>query len=145
MKKKKKINPLKYNKYFLYENSVQSPELEISFINRVFKNLRGRRPISIKEDFCATASFCCEWVMKSPKNKAYGVDLDQVPLKWALKYQLIKLQPDEVKRIDLRLANVLDRFKPAVDVVTALNFSYFIFKKREVLKAYFKNVYRTLN
>ena len=44
----------KDKKYFLYENSVQNPEGDIEFINEKFSTVRGKYPISLREDFGGT-------------------------------------------------------------------------------------------
>src|SRR5688572_8118187 len=49
------------DKHELYQLSVQDPEIEIAFINRVYKKTHGRLPVSLREDFCGTALFCAAW------------------------------------------------------------------------------------
>ena len=60
----------------LYELSVQEPEAEVDFIDQVWKELRGRKASSIREDFCGTAIASMEWVKRRKTNFAWGVDLD---------------------------------------------------------------------
>ena len=60
----------------LYEKSVQCPEAEIDLVLQAWGEIRGRQPLSLREDFCGTFSLCCEWVKSCSNNKAYGIDLD---------------------------------------------------------------------
>ncbi len=50
------------DRHDLYEKSVQNVKDEYDFISKTFKDLRGRKPVSMREDFCGTAGMCCEWV-----------------------------------------------------------------------------------
>jgi len=135
-KRKKKLaegaDPLK-----LYQLSVQCPEVEIDFFTKVFREHRGRRPLSMREDFCGTAYLATEWVKSHKKRTALGVDLDAPTLAWARQHVLGKAKPGVAERVELIEANVLDVTDPKVDVTCALNFSYCIFKSRDLLKRYF--------
>ena len=51
--------------YELYELSVQNVAEECSFVDYLFKELRGRKAHGLREDFCGTASAACEWVRSS--------------------------------------------------------------------------------
>ena len=46
----------------LYERSVQAVDVEVEFLQDTFRALRGRSPITYREDFCGTAAAACEWV-----------------------------------------------------------------------------------
>ena len=50
------------DRYELYELSVQDVESEVIFLQDTFTSLRGRTAHLLREDFCGTASACCEWV-----------------------------------------------------------------------------------
>lgn len=91
----------------------------------------------MREDFCGTFALCHEWVKLDPKNIAYGVDLDPEPLAWGMKKYFVPAESDLQRRILPIQANVLDPRLPKADVICALNFSYFFFRKREELKKYF--------
>ena len=45
----------KPDKYLLYQNSVQNPAYEVNFMRRVYRKIRGRSPLLLREDFCGTA------------------------------------------------------------------------------------------
>jgi hypothetical protein len=65
------------------------------------------------------------------------VDLDAPTLRWGREHNLDTLEAGERERVILKRANVLDVTRPKVDLVVALNFSYFIFHTRETLCEYF--------
>lgn len=136
-RKKKKTMAETADRHVLYEKSVQNVEFEYNFVSDTFRKLRGRRPRQVREDFCGTASMCCEWVRRSKKNTAIGVDIDPQVLAWGRKHNLSRLKPDARLRISLIQEDVfrVKTDKP-VDVVLAMNFSYQLFMTREQLGAY---------
>lgn len=139
-----KSEPKEFDKYWYYINSVQAPDVDTDFFLQVYKENRKKTPISLREDFCGTFSVCCEWVKKNPKFHAVGIDLDPEPIAWGKENHLAELTPNQKGRVAVLQANVMDPKLMSTDIVVAQNFSFFLFKKREDLKAYFQNVYRTL-
>lgn len=139
MAPKKQIPDLHY----LYEASVQGVETDLDFAARVFKNKRKRKPNDLREDFCGTAALACEWVKRSPKHRAWGVDIDRPTLDWGIAHNVSQLGPD-AGELNLLCADVLHAKTPPADLVIALNFSYCVFKTRELLRAYFKQVHKAL-
>ena len=129
--------------HHLYEASVQSVDVDLDFAARVFKNKRGRKAVTLREDFCGTAALACEWADRSPKNRAWGVDIDQPTLDWGLAHN-VPYVGEKAGTIDLLCGDVLTTKTPPVDMVMALNFSYCIFKTREQLRGYFKAVRKNL-
>ena len=125
------------DKYLCYQQSVQSPEHEIEFFDQVFREAYGRRPMSLREDFCGTFAICCDWVRSHRKRTAVGVDLDAEPLKWGRENNLAKLTPSEQARVRLLQQDVRSANRP-VDILTAQNFSFWIFKTRKGLLDYFR-------
>ncbi len=125
-------------KYQLYEASVQCPENDISFINEKFKELRGRKPLTLREDFCGTGYISCEWVQQSPKHEAWGLDLDPEPVNYGKNTHYVKLSKSQQRRMHYDLKNVMKPVGFKADVCAAFNFSYYIFKKRQELVEYFK-------
>jgi hypothetical protein len=107
-------------------------------MQKVFREHFGRDARRLREDFCAAANQAVEWVRQHAKNEAWGIDLDPEPLAWGTKHNASKLSPEQLKRLHLIEGNVLDPREPAADIVTAQNFSYFIFKERGLLLNYFK-------
>jgi hypothetical protein len=126
------------DRHELYELSVQDPPSEVEFITRSYRKLRGRKPLSIREDFCGTAVFSLAWVESDPRRTAIGVDLDRATLDWGLRERIEPAGPEVASRITLRNANVLDPCPPLVDVAVGFNFSYWCFETREGLRRYFE-------
>jgi len=128
----------------LYERSVQNVEAEVEFIETAFRELRGRRPVTFREDFCGTAAAACHWVMSGRNKCAWAVDIDPKVLAWGRAHNVSGLRPAQQRRLEVLEANVLTVRTPPVDVVGAFNFSYWCFKDRAVLADYFRAVRRTL-
>lgn len=124
----------------LYERSVQCPESEVLLIYQSWEELRERRPVFIREDFCGTSAVAREWVKQNEANRVIGVDLDPVVLEWAQNKIDAELTKKQVSRIKLVEHDVFTAEIPPVDCTLAMNFSYYGFKKRSQLLRYFKNV-----
>jgi len=124
----------------LYERSVQCPESEVLLIYQSWEELRERRPVFIREDFCGTSAVAREWVKQNEANRVIGVDLDPVVLEWAQNKIDAELTEEQVSRIKLVEHDVFTAEIPPVDCTLAMNFSYYGFKKRSQLLRYFKNV-----
>lgn len=137
---------LPFDKYDFYKIAVQSPEDDVRFYQRIYKQIRkGKSPIFLREDFCGTGAISCEWVKLNKKYKSSGLDLDNEPMNYGRKHYIEKLNSHQKKRIALINKDVLSKGLPRADIAVAVNFSYFFFKQREMLKKYFKNVYDSLN
>jgi SAM-dependent methyltransferase len=131
------------DRHRLYQLAVQSPEADVRFMNRVYRGLRDRPAQTLKEDFCGTAALAAEWVRSRRKNRAIGVDLDRRALDWGRKNNVAPLG-DGSSRIRLIQADVRAVRSPKVDVIAAMNFSYFVFKTRPELLDYFSNARASL-
>lgn len=129
----------------LYEDAVQAVDGEIEYLVDTFKALRGREPISFREDFCGTASAACEWVGTDPRRTAVGVDIDEDVLEWGRANRVGRLPEVDRARVKLLHADVTTVETEPVDVVGAFNFSYYCFKTRDELRAYFRRVHDALN
>lgn len=136
-KKTKPRGPRSRDYHWLYQESVQSPEIQFEFFDRVYRERHGRLPRVLKEDFCGTALLAREWVLRRDSNIAIGVDLDAPTLRWGREHNLDSLEADQRKRVTLHRDNVLHVTRPKVEIVVALNFSYFIFHTRDTLREYF--------
>jgi hypothetical protein len=146
-KRKKKSSPKlaeTADRHRLYELSVQCAEAEIDFVDETYRKLRGRRARLLREDFCGTANVCCEWISRRKQNRAIGVDLDPEVLAWSHKHRLGQLTPNRANRISLLKKNVLTVDTEAPDIISAMNFSYWLFKERRQLKRYFRRVHKQL-
>jgi hypothetical protein len=132
------------DRHALYEAAVQCVEAEIDFVDVEFRRLRGRRAQVLREDFCGTANTACEWVRRRRYNQAYGIDLDRSVLDWGEAHHVAALKPAQRRRITLLEADVMRAGTPPADIILAMNFSYWIFKERARLTAYFRRVRASL-
>ena len=134
------------DRHVLYEIAVQSPDAEMDFVQATFKKLRGRACRSIREDFCGTGHSSCEWVGRGADHTAVGLDLHGPTLAWGKCHNVSKLTQDQRSRLKLLQCNVLDPAPEArgTDSVLAMNFSYFCFATRDLLRSYFRKVRETL-
>jgi hypothetical protein len=139
MKKKKSLPDL----HHLYEASVQGVGTDLDFATRIFKKKTGRKPTDLREDFCGTAALACEWVKRSPQHRAWGVDIDQPTLDWGVAHNVTQLGP-QAGELNLLCDDVLKVKTPRTDLLMALNFSYCVFKTRELLRTYFRRAYDAL-
>jgi len=143
--RKKKTLAEKADRHVLYEKSVQNVPEEYKFVSKTFRKLRGRRPKSVREDFCGTASMCCEWVRRSKENTAIGVDVDPDVLSWGRQHNLSRLKPEARLRVSLLQEDVCKvKTEKPVDVVLAMNFSYQLFMTRKKLGGYFRKARKAL-
>lgn len=131
--------------HWLYEASVQNVGTDINFARRVFSRHRKRQPLTLREDFCGTAKLACDWVARKSQHEAWGIDFHQPTLDWGEKYNAVDLDDEQRKRLHLICGDVLKAKTPLVDVVMALNFSFCVFKERELLRHYFQRVAQSLN
>jgi len=143
-KRRAKLTAKTADVHDLYERSVQEPEAEVDLVEQVWKEVRGRRCRTMREDFCGTAINCVEWVKRSGRNRAIGVDLSPDVLAIARERVKARLKPAQRARVTLIEGNVLTADTEPVDCVNASNFSYFIFKTRRTMKRYFKAVREAL-
>ena len=132
------------DKYKLYELSVQSADEDVDFIDDTFWALKKRRASSLREDFCGTANNSCAWVRKRSGNHALAVDHDSLVLDWGHKQHVTKLTGDQVRRIRLMNKDVLRITPETMDIVVALNFSYWVFRDRRTMVRYFRRVHAAL-
>ena len=73
----KKSTP--FDKYVYYQKSVQNPSNEIEFFNEKYEQIRGKKPFTLREDFCGTGMITCYWAKQGPEYKSWGIDLDPEP------------------------------------------------------------------
>ena len=142
--KKKKSPASKFtartaDRHELYQLSVQAPEHEISFIDKTYRRLFKRRPLSMREDFCGTALLCSRWVASHSDRVATGIDIDAPTLQWGRTRNVAPLGGD-ARRVTLLQEDVRSRRSGRFDVINALNFSYWVFRTRDDLRGYFKSV-----
>src|SRR5688572_6848820 len=107
-KKKRKKQAEKADPHALYQKSVQTPKADVYFFNKVFKKVRGRKPMSLREDFCGTAYLSTTWVKSHADRTATAVDIDESVIAWGREHNLRKLSNGVAKRVTLHVADVLD-------------------------------------
>lgn len=96
------------SKFDLYQQSVQSPRGDISYLQKFFlMYVGGRRPLHLQEDFCGTALLSSEWLRSDSRRTAVGLDLDLEALNWCLENNICKIGCDGYSRISLFHGNVL--------------------------------------
>ena len=132
------------DKYICYEESVQCVESEIDFVDTTFIKLRKRLAKTLREDFCGTMNTSCEWINRRETNTSICVDLDEDVLQWGKDNRLIKLTTEQKERITVVNDNVMTITTEPVDIVLAMNFSYWLLKERKLTIEYFKRIYETL-
>jgi hypothetical protein len=121
----------------LYQAAVQAVDVEVEFLDKVFSDIRGRRALSFKEDFCGTALLSVEWCKSDPQRTAIGVDIDEPTLRWGEEHNVLTAGEDVASRVTLLKQDVREVSEPKVDITCAFNFSFCIFKTREALREYF--------
>jgi SAM-dependent methyltransferase len=136
--------PAEYaDRHLLYQWSVQAPEYEVRFMDRIFQERRGRQALTMREDFCGTAFLSAAWVKSDPQRTALGLDLDGPTLQWGRQHNLAPLGAD-VTRVTLRQQDVRTVTTPPSDVACAFNFSFFLLHPMPELVAYFIKVRESL-
>jgi len=140
-RRKKRSAPL--HRHYLYSAAVQSVEADLKFFRRVYKRNHGKLFRRFREDFCGTAVLACDWVRRGAKHEAWGIDLDRKTLDWGRKRYVPRLG-EGASRLHLLCEDVCQVTEPKVDLIAALNFSYSVFKTREGLVGYFRQVRRSL-
>ncbi|MCB0309401.1 MAG: class I SAM-dependent methyltransferase [Bdellovibrionales bacterium] len=131
--------------YDLYEEAVQDPKKEVAFLARVYKTLRKKNPVVLREDFCGTFLNSAFWVKSKPNRKAIAVDKDRRVLRIGEERNLAGLTSDEKKRLKFICSDVIRVKCGKSDITAILNFSIGYFHKRELLVKYFKHLRRSLN
>jgi len=132
------------DKHDLYQRAVQNPEEEAKFVAQTFRDLRGREATTLREDFCGTAAFSASWVRLAPEvHRATGLDVDRSVLEWGRARNVVPLGA-LADRVTLLEQDVREATPPEFDIVAAFNFSYWIFKTRPALAAYFAAVHTSL-
>lgn len=133
-----------YEKYQLYELSVQSPDEHISWYTKVYEELAGKPARDFREDFCGTFQLSREWVVQDPRRRALGLDLDPEPLAYGRKHHWSKLTANQKRRLVIKRQNVLKPTTRKFDLINASNFSFCIFQTRDQLREYFSACRRSL-
>lgn len=128
------------DKYDLYQRAVQEPDTDLWIITGLFES-HARRPLmDLREDFSGTGQLSCMFVDDAEGRRAWAVDLDEEPLTWGREKNLPKIDEGARTRVTFVRANVMEvgpPLVPQVDAILAMNYSFFTFKTREQMRAYF--------
>ena len=130
--------------FLLYEHTVQSPNWQVEYLPQFHEWLTGKKPVSMREDFCGTAQISCEWVKLNPKNRAVGLDLDPEVIAYAKSVNVAALTSQQKKQVQILKQDVLKPTREKFDMIGAYNFSFFIFHERAELLKYAKAAYASL-
>lgn len=132
------------DRHELYTIAVQAPEEDAAFFARWFQRYTGQPLRRFREDFCGTAHLAAAFVRRHAANRALGVDLDREVLDYARTRVLSTLTPPQRRRIRLMRGDVRTVRPPAVQLIAAMNFSWFVFQREPDLDAYVRNAWRGL-
>src|SRR5262249_40833991 len=136
LKERAMTKPRRPDPFALYEVAAQVGDWDLDFLERVWRYRNpGREPRTFREDFCSTAALATAWARRGPERRAWGVDLDPLPLAWARRHRLPWAR-DAAKRVTLVRGDVRRTHGPRVDVACALNFSWWVFHERRELIRY---------
>ena len=136
---------MKPSKFYLYEQSVQSPEWKVNYLPQFHRQLHKKLPHSFREDFCGSGKIAASWVELNAKNTALGLDLDTEALKYAVEENRASLNPSQQSRLKFKKQNVLQKTSEKFDMIGAYNFSCFEFHDRKTLLKYAKSAFQSLS
>ena len=134
----------KADKFYCYQESVQEPEHEVEIFDLIYREAYGKKPLTLREDFCGTFAVCCEWVKSDKDRRAVGIDLCPETLGWGIENNLNKLDSSAKEKVEVLEKDVRSQTTPKVDILAAQNFSFWIFKTREEVVDYFRIAYGNL-
>lgn len=143
-KKRANTEASRADKHDLYLRSVQEPSVEVDFFKKRFKKYYKRAAKLLREDFCGTAAVCYDWVKNRPDCEAIGVDIDPDPLEWGQKHLATKLKDSDQQRVTLLEEDVRLIIDRKADILSAQNFSFWIFKTRNEVREYFETAFDNL-
>jgi len=127
------------DKHELYQLAVQSPDEDIRFFERIYRQEAGREAKHLREDFCGTGFLMSRWIQGQRGRTAEGFDIHGPTVAWGMAHNFAPLG-EEASRATIHLRDVREPSHKAPDVRVAQNFSYFVFKERTALLAYFRSI-----
>jgi hypothetical protein len=129
----------RWDKYELYEKSVQDAEGTALMVHHDYRKVRGKPAFRLREDFAGTGALAAAWARRDARNTAVAVDLDPEPLGWGLQHHLRPGEPG-ADRVEIVNGDVLAAHGRNYDIILAFNFSWLVLRKREDLKRYLGQV-----
>ena len=134
----------KLSPFALYEHAVQSPDIHVDFFSRLFREIRGREAVLLREDFCGTFRISCAWAAGSPAREAVAVDLDPAPLRHGRRVHLGALPAPAAARVRVVRGDVRTVRLPPADLVVVCNYSFWLFRSEAGLSRYLRAARRGL-
>jgi len=128
------------DRWELYQQAVQNPATDIEIITARFRELRGRDPLVLREDFAGTALLSTEWAKGAEGRRAIAVDIDGAALEWGREHNLLPAGDEVASRVELVKADVREVGGITADVVSAMNFSFNALTTRPDLLRYLSGV-----
>jgi hypothetical protein len=122
------------NRFDLYEMAVQCPPIEAQFLDAV----HARQPRVLGEDFAGPASVSRAWLSLDEDRSAIATDLDEQPLRHAVRRLVEAKGEAEAQRLTLRVRDALEVGDRA-DVIASLNFAVCELHGRDRLLTYLRN------
>ncbi len=142
-KNKNRLTARTADKYELYQWSVQSPDEDIKFLSKVYRELTNKKATHFREDFCGTGLLSATWIGRGKQYTAEGFDIDPEPVEWGKSRHFAQLGP-AVERMTFHLEDARQPSDKAPDIRCAQNFSYWIFKTRPQMLDYFTRAYEDI-
>jgi len=133
---------MKHDIHKMYQESVQCVEAEIDFVDATYKEIRGNTATFLREDFSGTGQTAGEWVNRRKENRAWAVDLDEAVLHWGEKH--VRSQLKNKESLHYIKSDVRNSKLGKMDIILAMNFSYFLFMERKTMVDYFISVKQSL-
>lgn len=133
-----------FDKHDYYSRAVQNPAADVRFYRELARELTGRAPKILREDFCGTFRIACSWAALGPGHIAHGRELAAEPIRYGQEHGLLALTPEQRARVRVVRRDALAPGGPACDLILTLNFSYFALRERARLKRYFVNARKSL-
>lgn len=131
------------DRHELYQLAVQSPQADVDLLQQVYQQARGKLAFHFREDFCGTAATLCAWLEQGAEFSGEGYDIDRATVCWGERNNFKPLGKARA-RASLQVADARAPSLRAPDVRCAFNFSYWIFRERDLLLEYFRGVHTDL-
>lgn len=141
--KREKLTAKTADPHRLYQAAVQSPEVDVEFLAKTYRRMRGKPARHLREDFCGTAYLLSEWLRAHDDNTGEGFDIDAPTIEWGKQHNFDGLE-DWNERAELHVADVREPSSQRPDIRNAPNFSWMVLTERSVMMDYFRGAYADL-
>ena len=124
----------------LYERAVQNVEHEVEFTQATFERLRGRKATGFAKISAAPRTRRANGCVRVSDSRRLAWTSIRTCSTGDAAIASVSCQSADRTRVQLLESDVMAVATPPVDIVIALNFSYFIFDTRDTLRDYFARV-----